>query len=778
MQQFSPPCKPLILLFFVSLAHPLWASNELIAHWTMDDGSGSVVTDSVGSFDGTLVDLDPNVAWIEGWLGGAMSFTEGDTPYILVEDTSELDFGDVDFTLSMMIKYPEAPTTTEHNLLTKGTTGSDANPGTGNRYTLFHKSDLMRFEIDNDNVGKSSLQVDDTSFGTGEWVHLVAVRDSVNDQLLLYADGVLQGTAEDTSGDISSGESMTIGNSTSLSNPSEAYIDDVRIYSKALSQDEINNLYACWPTIGATECSLDVVLDWASGESGTTYNVYLGTDSQEVANADLDSPLLIGAALDTNAVTPGKLAHGQTYYWRVDQIDSSTLTPGDVWYFTTESYSVALSSVTVTAANFNTGNEPEHTIDGSGLDSDDQHSTAMDDMWLGAYGSDESMWLKFEFEQAYQLHEMWIWNFNASLEQTLGIGAKDIVLEASLDGITWDHVQDLQLSQATSTSDYQANNIVDFNNLVAQYIRMTIASSWSSTQYCGLSEVRFYAIPTLARNPQPSDTATDIEVSLQLSWKAGRGATSHEISFGKDEQAVLNQEALWETTSESYLNISGLDLTSTYYWQVTEVNETAVIPTWKGPLWSFSTQDYVTVDDFDSYDNACNRIYYAWKDGAGYERNEDCPNVTAYSGNGSNAYVGYSESPYAEQTQVRDDSIQSMPFFYGNGSGETSEAIFTPTFQDWTTSGITLLSLYFCGLEDEDNDPAQLYITINDTKILYDGDSSDLSQTSWTQWIIDLDSVATDLSQVTSLTLGVEGEGEGTLLFDDIRLYHEAPDEE
>ncbi len=112
----------------------------------------------------------------------------------------------------------------------------------------------------------------------------------------------------------------------------------------------------------------------------------------------------------------------------------------------------------------------------------------------------------------------------------------------------------------------------------------------------------------------------------------------------------------------------------------------------------------------------CNRIYYAWKDGAGFTENENCPTLEPYSGNGSNSYVGYSDPPFGEWEFVRSDSTQSMPFYYDNDSDEISEATFVPALQDWTKSGITSLSLYFRTLEEEDNDAAQLYLKINDTQ--------------------------------------------------------------
>ncbi len=57
-------------------------------------------------------------------------------------------------------------------------------------------------------------------------------------------------------------------------------------------------------------------------------------------------------------------------------------------------------------------------------------------------------------------------------------------------------------------------------------------------------------------------------------------------------------------TSDSRLSLNGLDLSSTYYWQVAEINELAAIEAWEGPLWSFNTRSYITIDDFEAYDNA------------------------------------------------------------------------------------------------------------------------------------------------------------------------------
>ena len=66
----------------------------------------------------------------------------------------------------------------------------------------------------------------------------------------------------------------------------------------------------------------------------------------------------------------------------------------------------------------------------------------------------------------------------------------------------------------------------------------------------GLGEVRFYMIPTYAREPEPAvgDTAGGIEV--ELSWRAGREAVSHEIYLGTDADDLT----LLDTVAESTLH--------------------------------------------------------------------------------------------------------------------------------------------------------------------------------------------------------------------------------
>ena len=66
----------------------------------------------------------------------------------------------------------------------------------------------------------------------------------------------------------------------------------------------------------------------------------------------------------------------------------------------------------------------------------------------------------------------------------------------------------------------------------------------------------------------------------------------------------------------NYDIITLYELGQTYYWRIDEVNDPNI---WPGNIWSFTTRNYLVVDDFESYTNSDpNIIYKTWKDGLGY----------------------------------------------------------------------------------------------------------------------------------------------------------------
>jgi hypothetical protein len=356
------------------------------------------------------------------------------------------------------------------------------------------------------------------------------------------------------------------------------------------------------------------------------------------------------------------------------------------------------------------------------------------------------------------------------IEAFVGLGAKDVTIETSLDGDTWTPLGDTtQLAQATGKADYTANTIVDFAGTMAKLVRMTINAGYGMMPQYGLSEVRFFSIPTNAREPQPVSGATTNGVNVMLSWRAGREAAVHEVSLSTDSAAVEDGSAVIGTSSEASFDPGELQYGTTYFWKVDEVNEAGTPTRYAGDVWSFTTSNYGTVDDFDQYDDNCNRVFFAWEDGLGHSGGEEIEgcDVPASNGNGGGSIVGNDQAPFAEQDIVAAGSSQSLPFNYDNAFGQ-SEASLSINGQDWSASGVQTLSLAFYG---EAGNTGTLYVKINNSKVSYDLDAADIARAGWQAWNIDLGGVS-GLQNVTKLTIGMDGaSAAGMLYIDDIRLY-------
>jgi hypothetical protein len=448
----------------------------------------------------------------------------------------------------------------------------------------------------------------------------------------------------------------------------------------------------------------DNVLTWTgpSNNAGLSprHRVFL-SDSLVDVNDGLISPI----ESDVNSVVlESPLAYGTTYYWRVDEANSVTgWDAGPIWSFTTESntYAVDSNNITVTASSYNTtnGNTPEKTIDQSGLNTDDQHSNIDADMWVSSSEATGPAWLQYEFDRVLSLDSVWIWNYNQPLERFVGFGFKDVLIEVSLDGNTWSTwIENTQIDQADGLNHAEVSTIVDLGGVLARFVRITALSNWKDAEIFGLSEVRFYSIPIYARLPEPSDGATDVSLSESLSWRPGRTATTQDIYFSTDSNTL----DLIDTTPAATLDLSdqGIEYGRTYYWRVDGIDGDEV---YAGDLWSYSTPAYLSLEDFEDYDDDCRIIYWSWQDGAGYEEYQDC-GISAFNGNGSSpsCYVGYynaENGTYGETTMVYSGN-QSMPFEYNNTKAPYySEARSTDGLlaSDWTVGGVDTLSLFVQG---------------------------------------------------------------------------------
>jgi regulation of enolase protein 1 (concanavalin A-like superfamily) len=659
----------------------------LVGYWPLNEGKGTKTADMSGNgHEGTL---NNGVTWISpGFIGNAAVRIDGNPGSRVAVGT--WDPGER-LTLAIWARWTgeqnKAPRT---GLIGKRDDWSDV----GIRwFSEVMTSGEVRMRNYTQTVSSPAGAL---TAHINEWAHVAITFDGATARI--YLNGVQVGSGAFTLGPLKTaamGLGCKDGGSGSSTEIFSGDLDEARIYDRALSVADVKQLFE-WtglpgkaqgpqPADGEKDVARDIILSWTPGEFTPATNghrVYFGENANDVSNG-------VGAvAQDANTYTPPqRLDFGKTYYWRVDEVNKTPDKPlfkGDVWSFTVESQVYQVRPVTATASSSDAGAGPQNTINGSGL-TNGLHSTANAAMWLSSVSGPQPAWIQYAFDGVYKLYEMRVWNYNVVFEPVLGFGFKDVKIEYSTDGTTWTLLKETQFARAPGLDSYAAGTTVDFAGAAAKFVRLTAKSNWGGlVPQFGLSEVQFFYTPVNPRQPVPASGATGVSVNATLTWRAGREAASHQVSFGTDPNAVRNGTAPVKTVSKASFDPGPLEFGKTYYWKVAEVNEAATPKVWAGDVWSFSTAESFVVDDFEGYtDTEGSRIYETWVDGWT---------------NSTGSTVGYVQAPFAERT-ILHGGKQSMPLDYNNTKSPFySEAERTwDKPQDWTVNGADTLTLYFRG---------------------------------------------------------------------------------
>jgi hypothetical protein len=200
-----------------------------IAHWTFDEGSGTIAGDSAGSQNGTVY----GASWIEGKVGGALSF-DGMNDYV--------DCGNADvlapekLTLSLWTSLP-TPSYKQYVV------GKALGISPVKDYSVACTAEGRVEFYFSDSAGKSVTASTSSVIPSDTWVHIAAVRDG--SRALLYINGVLDGSKDYAFTCTNQQQPLTLG----LLNPSLAMalfkgkIDDVCLYDVPLSESEVMAVY-------------------------------------------------------------------------------------------------------------------------------------------------------------------------------------------------------------------------------------------------------------------------------------------------------------------------------------------------------------------------------------------------------------------------------------------------------------------------------------------------------------------------------------------------------
>jgi hypothetical protein len=467
------------------------------------------------------------------------------------------------------------------------------------------------------------------------------------------------------------------------------------------------------------------------------------------------------------------MALDTTYYWRIDEYTSGgTKYPGKVWSFTTTGGGGGIkgeyfNNTTLSGFPVLTRIDPSvnfNLVDvgpGAPIGADDWSARwtadleiAIADTYTFSVNSQDGTRLWIDGELVLDMWVAWVTTRYSTLPMYLERGIHSLRLEFFDSG--GDAVQQLYWSTPT-----MAEQIIPAGPLQP---------------------------PLRASTPNPPDAAVDVKQTPVLRWDAGLKAAKHNVYFGTDDTAVANattasagiyrgQQDLAVTT---YVPTEApLQWNTAYYWRIDEVNGVDV---WKGNIWSFTTADFIVVDDFEDYtDDVGSRVFQTWRDGWGFS--EPAP---GYPGNGTGSAVGYAQPTFVELTTVH-GGAQSMPLAYDN-SGTTGKARYSETQrewtapQDWTVNSVKALTLWFYG--DPANAAEQLYVVVEDNaghvKVVNHPDIEAVQKATWQEWNIDLtqfSAAGVNLKAIKKMYIGLGNRtsptagGTGTLFIDDIRVY-------
>ena len=206
-----------------------WEPN-LVSHWKFDEGSGAIAYDSVGGNIGTV----HGTIWTAGQIDGALDF-DGVNDYVDC-GTGPAITGTGNFTTSAWIKVRELPAGGLLPVVNQRSTSS----ANGSYIIDVRSSGYVHFEVYNGGYG---FYFDsDVNVGDGFWHHIVGVRTSTTEGEI-YVDGNLAGSGSGLSKSLNNVD-VVIGRwNGSAFRYFNGIIDDVRIYNRALSAEEVQQLY-------------------------------------------------------------------------------------------------------------------------------------------------------------------------------------------------------------------------------------------------------------------------------------------------------------------------------------------------------------------------------------------------------------------------------------------------------------------------------------------------------------------------------------------------------
>lgn len=176
----------------------------------------------------------------------------------------------------------------------------------------------------------------------------------------------------------------------------------------------------------------------------------------------------------------------------------------------------------------------------------EEHSVNINDSWLSCEHADSpnpvrarSHWMMYDLGHIYSLGQIHFWNYNVSGATNQGM--RNLTIDYSLDGQTWEHLADFQLEEASGSADYTGQAGPSFDDIDARYILITAVDTWGGA-CAGLSETKIDIQGTITAideeltaghtlNVYPNPVANQLRLQTNFDYKklSLYNLNSHEV---------------------------------------------------------------------------------------------------------------------------------------------------------------------------------------------------------------------------------------------------------
>jgi PKD repeat protein len=293
-------------------------SNGLVAAYSFEDASGLTVADASGN--GNNGTINGAVSISTGHSGKALQFN-GSSSWVTVNDSASLGLA-TGMTLEAWV-YPLSQSNGGNTVILKEASGAEV-------YALYSEEDVNQ-PVSYINNGSYSGVTGLSRLPANTWTHLVATYDGSYQRL--YVNGVKVAEKAQSGQIQQSSGVMRIGGNSVWGEYFDGYIDEVRIYNRALTATEVTTNMAT--PVSAASTPLQFIMGDANKEPWVDYQPMGRAQAHQVTATKAGSITEVQVYLDASATTAKKLVagiytdsydHAKTL---IAQGSLSTLKPGD-----------------------------------------------------------------------------------------------------------------------------------------------------------------------------------------------------------------------------------------------------------------------------------------------------------------------------------------------------------------------------------------------------------------------------------------------------------------